>query len=1067
MIKKHRTFALSLILLLSLFISVRDVSAEETKVFECSKETYQKVVDRLDFVYDQSGKITLKNRDSNSFIVVSIKEIDEAPNGEFTGEEQEKRKYLKTTTEEIAGKNFNNKNTLVLELHNLDSKTTAAAKVIDLELVLKESVKVDSGTSYCRGKDDETADNKALSVHYYMPIINPTDVKITNKKENEHYDKLCTVLRTGKNYEGKISEDILKYWEGTPEAQNSYNEFFQYCTMQKVDFNYEEKTVVKAIELAIYNYHIRSTIANTSYSNSIDKTDSAFQSAFSKSQEAAKKLGGEYYQEKIDRTETSQIQTSKLKCAYNKVKDEKNITYEENANGEYYKTESGEYKKIENLKKFTGTRYKQKYQYVNKTSFYASTETTREYEYKTTSEGKTAKISDACVRTCEEAVDVEYGPPVAAKGGMCIEYQVKVTSRVKCDSELKIGAPREVTELCQPVAYCTHSWGFVSDQAGPNEDFDECVEKCDGGKYSESCSKKCYKQVYGNEKLSLSTAPANVQKLAKVSENTDFDYEGKDSSAYNEKLGNVPRYYWNGEEIKWQPSGTYANYYIDKVEEKTIKDDKYKSGGKYVADAEGFKRKSTTSYRCPGTCRNIGCYKSSDYIYGGDVDKDYYYNLQNYETVLNECKEAATCTTKTATFTMTADVHYNNGKVDTINYPATEKTSNLESTNKEHSEFIDKETGVIISYNGCYREEEEKDIYQAEWTFDATWRNIKDGSISFTPKTGDDYQVKTGKFCIPVSYQDSSKVNNGIANINVAWWKAYNKTIIDNTYSSYDGKTYSETTETSKDKNLISPKDCKQCYVIDYTTNDYQVEPKGDYTSDDANKRIGWNIGGKTVNFGYFGWTFDIRCFYALYNGDGTELGEEIKADGTTTGTRVDCGSDKCSTSPQNKETRTVALTDMFPSQSGTATNDKTSTGRQAGFNWTSKATISEKAPKEYQVNPEKLIEKIQKNANEIYSVSREEEFLDYEFNLTPSNLRAIKDVNKKQGGVYTNWYGTQKASTENYVGNVYIYRSGLFRSTGGYTQILTGSSVKKTGLLGCNNQASENECDYSLLKGE
>ena len=148
----------------------------------------------------------------------------------------------------------------------------------------------------------------------------------------------------------------------------------------------------------------------------------------------------------------------------------------------------------------------------------------------------------------------------------------------------------------------------------------------------------------------------------------------------------------------------------------------------------------------------------------------------------------------------------------------------------------------------------------------------------------------------------------------------------------------------------------------------------------------------------------------------------------------------------------------MFPTtdEAGTATNtsgnEYSKTGRTPGFNWTEAATIPEDKNKEYAVNPVTLIGKIQKNHNELFNESNEGKYLDYEFYLTPSDLKAIN--NAYGGKSYTDFQGESRYDEKS---KIYIYQSRLFRNGG-----ILSKAAKKLALLGCNNQASANVCDYS-----
>ena len=99
-----------------------------------------------------------------------------------------------------------------------------------------------------------------------------------------------------------------------------------------------------------------------------------------------------------------------------------------------------------------------------------------------------------CKVKCQEAVIVEYGPPVGVKAGSCFQYKVKVTSRVSCNMSQAPEKPPTDNEVCTPAPTCFHGSSSYR-QGGPSEDYDKCINECDGGKYTSKCSKKCYESV--------------------------------------------------------------------------------------------------------------------------------------------------------------------------------------------------------------------------------------------------------------------------------------------------------------------------------------------------------------------------------------------------------------------------------------------------------------------------------------------------------------------------------------------------------------------------------------------
>ena len=187
------------------------------------------------------------------------------------------------------------------------------------------------------------------------------------------------------------------------------------------------------------------------------------------------------------------------------------------------------------------------------------------------------KNEDNCETTCKETVKVQYGPPVATKAGMCFEYKVKVQSKVACKSTWKGGAKPQKQKLCNIYPVCNSSKTFY-DQAGPDEEFDSCIDKCDNGKYSQNCINKCYKSVYenvNNKKISYNDIEnnSNSKLLAnkedslpglKLTTKSEFcDKKNKQNEpTFNEKnyndlikamrsYDNGCEYKYNGEKITW------------------------------------------------------------------------------------------------------------------------------------------------------------------------------------------------------------------------------------------------------------------------------------------------------------------------------------------------------------------------------------------------------------------------------------------------------------------------------------------------------------------------------------
>ena len=653
----------------------------------------------------------------------------------------------------------------------------------------------------------------------------------------------------------------------------------------------------------------------------------------------------------------------------------------------------------------TGDNY---YQEVNSDYFYAKETTygdqlTYTYNYIPGGTPATQTTDHACERTCEEALKVEYGMPVASKAGLCFEYKVKVTSYVKCKTKTTAQAPQKPTgSYCNPAPKCISQGGTLRDlpQAGPTEEFDSCINSCDGGKYSEKCSLKCYKQVYGKaptNKLSINYEDYSTQKLANKS-NYSLDTCLKDNKDY------YGCYYQDGGKILWASynrnkngsgsSPTYnlsdlGRWYIDQynrgsynlynIGSNSGKTCNSASGAKcYVADADGFFRRD---YQNSGLCTDICSWRtdqcSGQYMNPGTAVKDYENNLQAYKDAVASCEAAATCSTSTAEFTISADYNYKDktsGKVTTqkVEFPYSSGKDQLST--KAAASIINtstKDNTTILDYDGCYKSDGSDTKYMTEWGFPGTWIHNKTGELEYDEdEAGEGYYFESGKYCTPLN----------ALSVNTKWWE------------------YAQT----------------GCYAT-------------------APSPTTWNIVADTNDFGYFGWNIRIRCFYGLRNevcdpnisgcckgtldeckkGDSASCGEVTCSDG-------DCGTD----TTINYRIRSVDLKNLFP-------NEDT---RETGFNWTSHATIDETKGKDsnYAGNPEDLIEKIRIDAE-----SGTEE-LDYKFVLTPEDINEIRKYNKRVGdyGTYEGKY--KEGSSVNY------YVSDKFFNNSYFTDWLRRASLGK-----------------------
>ena len=624
----------------------------------------------------------------------------------------------------------------------------------------------------------------------------------------------------------------------------------------------------------------------------------------------------------------------------------------------------------------------------------------------------------SCDVTCEEAVTVEYGPPIASKAGLCFEYKVRVTSVVSCHMSKAPEKPEDKYDYCTPTPYCTNASGsYLVHQGGPNEDFDKCIKSCDNGKYTEKCSKKCYNEIYGNtgnSQMSNNLQNVAVEKIKKavnkkppkssnsfnLSVNTGNSFSLSECMTWNGSSGCYKR---SGGTITWQGSGP-GRWYGGSC-----------PAGYGVFEGNGICRHDYGSNHCHDICWWSGC--DGKYINPKFPQKDYDNNKEIYKQAVNQCSAAASCTTTTAEFTISVDYKDGSGNNQTLVFPYETAPDKITSgKNKTHNTSVNSNS-TILGYAGCYKENDGNERYQTEWSFPGTWIHNKTGEITYVPKEGNGWQEQKDKFCIPLDAKD----------VNRAWWNYY--------YNKVFG---------SKNNYSVNSSEYKE------ECGNSNITKKTSFTKEDA-EAIKYNIKASAKNFGYFHWNINVKCFYAL-NSQGV-------------GKSKNSNDEKCTPDPgpdsASYRVRSVDLNNLFPATNGDKLLNTAAVGRAPGFNWTkySDTTDTNKSgsgynKNAYAVEPVKYTQKVQSVGYNVYS----NDYLDYEFDLTPNVLNKLRSETKDHGHNYTNFEGkvvSDKNSSASY------YQSDVIRK-----DIPNAKYPTQTSALKCNNMKNyqSGECDdYSI----
>ncbi len=631
-----------------------------------------------------------------------------------------------------------------------------------------------------------------------------------------------------------------------------------------------------------------------------------------------------------------------------------------------------------------------------------------------------------CNKTCVETVTVEYGPPVGIKAGFGFEYKVKMTSRVNCYSTSPIKEPEievRYKTVCTPAPICVHSKGAEIETAGPNEEFDQCIKNCDGGKYTQKCSLSCYNEVYGT-KSEISKSLANsfyddyLEKVKNNKESCDNKVTSKAGTkcritkwcpASTDGVGSYSRYTdASGVYVVWNFGNQYCpglgRYYVMKgnvrSELKCVKN---------TGKAAGI----ASECDCTVACHWDGCTgetmdDSKIYINPIDTANDMKANYETYVRALGLCGNSNTCKTEEAYFNISTNYLASKSNQEfTVNFPYTRTSDVLKFKNPQKCDnpangsttTADnwKDTS-IISCAGCYNVDNDTNWYHAEWGFPGTWINGKTGELAYSNpnSTGKAWGFRKHKFYVPRDAQD----------VNQKWWLYY--------YTKLYGN---DSNYAANSTNKVNSSSCDKC-------NNYKVE---EFSSTDVSE-LKYNIKATSRNFGHFGWNVDISCFYSLYSKLPSCSIEE----------------EKC-TIPDipTYKVRSVDLNNMFPDKEGTSKSDEIHS--PVPFNWSSFSTSTKDSS--YISNAVAYRKWVEENNYNIYS----DKYLDYKIKLDRNTIRQIRNSGNSIGQYNGNIIDND---------HVNIYRSSLF-ATGGILAN-NGSIYPSSAALKCNNikNRSSGECE-------
>ena len=947
---KRKKFIKGALLVLLAFVAVLGISITWSSFVNANRADVSKSVksnnsegesceekDLLEDYFGHSSDFSLKNHQmtikvkNGKFKVLSVSVVQE--NNETGAISNAPTSALFAT--DPVGREVSENQPLVLNV----KKQTTATSTATIRFVLSEPI------HGCDSYDSAEVNDEGKKANtYYFDIISEINPEVNNSVENSNYNGVCAVFRTGNGYSnyaeafsGKVEEEDIQKYNASVVGQEYYRDIIPYCFNDMVEYNFSQDLTVDMIQTAISLKKNDSLIADMN-------ADENFMNEFNRIWNEA---GDAHDYSKYVKDGSIETKRIGLTCDANKLVDENNPD-------DYY---------------------------VNK-GYYRAEETTtspvkENYKYNWSSKVETTTESPGqCVRTCKEATMVEYGPPVASKAGLCFEYKIRVTSRVVCESKANVQPPKQPS-VNTPVPHCNNTTTYRND-AGPNDDYVACIQECDGGKYSESCSNKCFEAVYGEDNLtqgmSVTNAGSTILKLR--------HYDAESGACGTSFPGYEGEYYWDSgsNRVLWRSKahtdegGTYGRWY-GLVKPGVVESTHNRTYCVYndfeVPYQEGFRR----SYH-GGICKQ-DCkweYNSlKEYWNPEDAQEDAAANIRIYNTAQASCEAAASCTTKTAEFDISVDYKDKDNVKHTISFPYTTSKVDKATVTSHGKNDVESPSGTEIfipeltiepdnqnGYAGCYEDTNARNWYQVAWSFPGSWINNKTGEISYELNKDNGWQQQKDKFCIPLDAKS----------VNVGWWE---KTVLGSS-----------------------------CYTEKQITE----ELKGNM-----------NIHASTTDFGYFGWNFDFECFYALKN-EAYQLDENGKL------VCPPC-TDDCDTSTFEDYTfRVVDLNKLFPDAKNETDNNSVrldsetasslNLGRQPGFNWTLGSDNQEESGnmefnlniknEGYKVNPLQLIEDIQEKGNSIYSG---DSYLDYLIVLDRDTLSKIREFNRKDDKSYSDYTGS------------------------------------------------------------
>lgn len=615
--------------------------------------------------------------------------------------------------------------------------------------------------------------------------------------------------------------------------------------------------------------------------------------------------------------------------------------------------------------------------------------------------------------TCWEKYDIY---PVGAKlvyagAGFTYGGTFKATRQCSIVHKQQVIKKPKCVYSCETSCSYDERSGRKEDQssAGPNDDFDACVNSCDGGKYTQSCINSCYNTVYGNsEPRDLSILDSKLEKPTSFLEHS-IERTAQIIGTVTSTAG------CNFTGASVDGAGNYKGMYSCPVHTEHCGDVGV-TFSTYCDNHNGI----CHIYETVGPA---GCVDNPDELYVQQL-RDSVNELNSFEAIAEEQQ-------KTGSYEINISDSYLKKGNQAFTYTVTSGNADIIKNVSHTSGCVGGNQTVQLGNVG---------------NVTATFCSKNEVSITVDLQLPEAYVNKTtglAAYKAGRGYEAFDTNTGRLGSINFDAKRFY----------AGDRKYYTD--PKSRNTNVSIP--------INYDDKVSLIGYDQYFSQDNKKSTITVNVEG----IGTKDYSDQINCFYGVYNNLFIDPDDPTQVDGSNC---PDC--DQPCTGPNCPETctgpdcpggdtppidysgitfiyRPIDLVDVFP-------ND-----RNPRWNWTNGAIPTDSRIYNllgYKINPIELTEDIEYKGNEIYSDTNE---VDYDIILTTEQIMRIRQYNKNvedfNGDGYTNYLDYDMSCST--IGGREVCTSNFLDDTGNVTYTSGYNAQSRKQIAICNN-AYGGDCD-------